>query len=162
MGEPGFLKARNNSRAGTYTVWATEDARGSFEALVVERGAEEGVVFETVINDLASMEDIEARVLDAIPANLRDGIQRTEIEPDRLVIVLADGDPASEQIASLAEQGPAKVIATGALVELDVQLAPRSENTTGLCPDRSRCAPVGGGIALQAPGPSLQHWSPSR
>lgn len=130
-GEPGFLLARADPASGTYTVFATAAGRASFEPLLAGRDIA-SVTFETVLNDLAAMEAAERSIVAALPPRLQEAVEDTEMEPDRVVLIVEEGHPLVDEIIDGVDGGEAQARARSALVFVEVRVEPPSRKTTDL------------------------------
>jgi hypothetical protein len=144
-GQDGFLKARSNVRAGTITVWVTSDSLERQRAVAVRLGAEEGLQLETVRYDLSEMKLYRDELLASLPPAVADSIIEVDIEPDRLVVFI-EGESEDVDRAGALIESRSNLVGEG--VEVEVRPGEKNTGTGDLCPSRTRCAPLGGGLAL--------------
>jgi hypothetical protein len=124
---PGFLKARANVGAGTVTVWVTEETLGAFREQGERAGAQAGLDLRIVRYDLAQMEALRDELLSQLSDEAGNAALDVDIEPDLLVIEVADDDPAADEIEeALVAAGPDASRAAGVDVPIEVRRSRRN------------------------------------
>lgn len=144
-GRAGFLLSEADRATGRYTVHATEAGIPELSAIVDDEGADEGIIFHEVAFDLSEMNDFEERLLALLSESQRDNVVEVDIEPDTLVFSLLRS--ASDlDVIRLVLEGAVDTFAPG--LHIEFVETEEQEAQTALCPDRTRCAPVGGGLTF--------------